>query len=69
VGDAYFYLSGYKLNGSKFHFENLPKLKSGTWHITENWQGAVLPLSVIQENASQNVKHFLKTTTHWYLNN
>lgn len=69
IGDAYFYLSGFKLDDTAFHFENVSKLKSGKWHISKNWKGAVLPLHDLQENASQKLNHFIKNTSSWYLNN
>lgn len=69
VGDAYFYLSGYKLDETTFNFETVSKSTYGNWHITKNWKGAVLPLQEIQKEPSQKLNRFLKDTTNWYLNN
>ncbi len=47
VGAPYFYLSGYGLAGKPVGYHQLMALATGSWKITERWQGAVLPLPAL----------------------
>ncbi|MCK5700480.1 MAG: hypothetical protein KAI29_04980 [Cyclobacteriaceae bacterium] len=68
VDSPYFYLSGYLLTG-QLSFENLPSLKFGRWD-TGDWNGAVLPLSEIDDLSDVEkrtaVDEFIKSTLDWY---
>lgn len=44
----YFYLSGYG-RGRSIDFRTAPLLPVGSWQITADWQGALLPISVISQ--------------------
>ncbi len=70
IGDAYFYMSAYPATGS-LNYENLPTFSEGRWEVGENWQGAVLPLSVLKQLSMQEVedaiKNFLLTAISWFI--
>jgi hypothetical protein len=72
VGQAYFYISGYK-GESPISYENLKPLNSGKWFISEHWNGAVLLLNDISHSSSEEalktVRVFIQETTAWFLNN
>ena len=69
VGGPYFYFSGYRLNGEGFDYENAPHLVTGKWMISENWKGAVLPLSELKKDDSRKISTFLKEVSQWFLIN
>lgn len=70
VKAPYFYMAGYPKNGT-IKFNNLPKDNNYKWIISEQWNGAVLPLSQIHHKSKSEqldlVKHYIKSTLNWYL--
>ena len=68
IGMPYFYLSGYRLDRSKYNYSNLPDLSNGDWIIEKNWQGAVLPLKSLNGN-NKRLKIFLREASDWFIEN
>ena len=68
VGAPYFYLSGYPLKG-KVDYAKTPDLKYGKWMVTENWKGAVLPLTNIdlEHNEQTQVTNFALQAAQFFL--
>jgi hypothetical protein len=60
VNEAYFYYSGYGLNGSTLEYDNLPELTDGRWEVSENWKGAVLPITELESEAESKVRTFIE---------
>lgn len=60
--EPYFYLSGY-VQGRSIDFSTALPLPIGAWRITENWQGALLPISAIGQTS--NVDKFLQAAYDW----
>lgn len=48
VDEPYFYLYGHRSDGA-IEYGNRPELSKGKWIISENWQGAVLPISALSQ--------------------
>lgn len=71
VGEAYFYMSGYAAE-SPLEYQNLPPLSAGRWESSEQWKGAVLPVTDISdssgEEARQVIRLFTKEALAWFLN-
>lgn len=66
VDEPYFYISGYRLNGSNINYQNKPELKSGKWITNKYWNGAVLKLP---EATTDSISVFIKKISEWfYLN-
>lgn len=72
VGQPYFYIAGYPVNGTSINYDNVEVLQYGRWEIEESWKGAVLPLSTLdinnESNAIDHLSTFIKETTSWYGN-
>jgi hypothetical protein len=70
IGKPYFYTSGYSMDGS-LAYKNLPELTKGKWIITENWKGATLPLTALDEipeaNRVEAIEHFIQRTVDWFI--
>ncbi|MEX2604970.1 MAG: hypothetical protein WD361_12235 [Gracilimonas sp.] len=60
VGEAYFYYSGYGLGGTSIEYNNLPVLDRGRWEVSDNWKGAVLPITEFHTGAEAKVQTFIK---------
>jgi hypothetical protein len=69
AGAAYFYLSGYPLQGT-FEYKNLPSLASGRWEVGEHWQGAILPITNLSSGLfSENreaISEYLLNSIKWF---
>lgn len=63
VGEPYFYYSAYGLYGHTIDYSSTAPLTDGKW-FTENWKGAVLPLSKVNH---QSIDLFLLETMNWGL--
>ena len=48
AGAPYFYMAGYPKNGPLV-FENIPKSPSWRWELGEHWQGAILPVTLLEK--------------------
>ena len=67
VGAPYFYLSGYPQNG-EVDYDKTLNLSAGRWKVTENWKGAVLPLTDLPpRHAMRVITQFVREATDWYL--
>jgi hypothetical protein len=69
IGSPYIYFSGYRLNGDKFDYANAHDLPVGKWVLSDNWKGAVLPLSDLKRDNSGIIPDFLKEVAQWFLLN
>jgi hypothetical protein len=49
AGAPYFYMAGYGLQ-NPLSYNQLPTLSSGRWEIGPHWNGAILPLTELEEN-------------------
>jgi len=69
VPSPYFFLTGY-LSDKEIDYTNPPHLDRGNWK-TEDWKGAVFPLSDVsalkREDGVRALKAFMVETTLWYL--
>ena len=68
AGAPYFYLSGYPIHGT-LDYTDLPELTNGRWEVSENWKGAILPLSelssgIFEENR-QVISDYLLKSVNW----
>ena len=61
VPEPYFYIYGWHKD-QKLDYSIAPSLGDGNW-ITENWEGAVLPISALGENPLESVNQFYRTTS------
>jgi len=70
VGEPYFYMTAQIEDGS-ISYDKLPELKPGKWIITENWKGAVLPLTDLKqlprEEQKNEINSFLKKVVDWFV--
>lgn len=48
IDEPYFYLYGHR-NDKNIDYKHAPDLSWGKWLLTDQWQGAVLPVSALQE--------------------
>lgn len=67
VGAPYFYFSAYGSKGHEIDYSKMTELNFGKWKITENWQGAVLPLPELTENAYDKIAIYIKEVSALYL--
>lgn len=67
VGNPYFYLTGYNLNGGKIDYANVPKQASGKWFINDQWKGATLSLGEIESTDTAKVNLFIADVCRWFL--
>jgi hypothetical protein len=67
VGSPYYYFSGYRLNGGKFDYTKIADLRYGKWIISNNWNGAVLPLSELKKDNPGIIPAYLKEASQWFL--
>jgi hypothetical protein len=63
AGEAYFYFSGYSLNDETIDYSQKANLSNGYWELSENWKGAILPISELEQNAEEKVETFIKEVT------
>jgi hypothetical protein len=70
TNQPYFYMSGYKKDAA-FEFKSLPKLSNGKWITSENWKGAVLTISDLEQIPEQNqmevVRGFIRDSADWFV--
>lgn len=66
IDTPYFYLSGYPLKEKSWDWNNRIHLESGEWMVSENWKGAVLPVSEVKIE-DQAIREFIKGSLSWYL--
>ena len=66
--DAYFYFSVYK-NNSPVKYNNLSELTFGNWFTSEHWNGAVLALSLLNNESNIEkesiVNQFINEAIEW----
>ena len=67
AGDAYFYFSGYSLDGSAIQFEKSEPLQIGRWQIDEHWKGAILPVSDLTDSPIDAVQSFIVDVVDFYV--
>ena len=67
LNEPYFYLSGYGLNGTEIDYSSMNTLEYGNWIVTENWKGAVLPLSDFNNEPNELINLFLNDAVKWFL--
>lgn len=71
IGEPYFYLAGYA-GGSPVTSSQLSELYAGKWVNTEQWEGAVLPISKISDSSIdlslEVIRRFIMESASWYLN-
>jgi hypothetical protein len=71
IGNPYFYMSGYPTSGS-MEYKNLPELSIGNWVITENWSGAVLPLTDLKQLSNEEqtvaINGYIISSLNWFIN-
>jgi hypothetical protein len=65
AGAPYLYMSGYPTNG-KLDFNEVTELPFGRWEISEHWNGAILPLTELEE-APFAGGAFIVAALDWYL--
>jgi len=71
VDGPYYYTSGYRTS-VELIYQNLPELPNGEWVTGEHWNGAVLPLSALNDLPKEAyrakiIDYMLKSVT-WFLN-
>jgi len=70
VEAPYFYLSGYSKTG-KINYLNLPDISPARWELTENWEGAVLPINTLEDTPYKSFQKtlidYLNKSLEWYL--
>lgn len=66
--DAYIYFSVYK-NNAPVKYGNLSELTAGKWYTSEQWNGAVLPLSFIEDKDHSEqksiIEQFISESIDW----
>ena len=70
VGAPYFYMSGYSKEGF-LSYENLPKGKGWGWELGEHWNGAILPLTTLENEPEDQqkriIEEYLRSAFHWFV--
>ena len=66
AGDPYFYMSGYPSKG-EIDYTKVNDLPFGRWETSEYWNGAIMPLSELEE-APHAGSLFMITALKWFLN-
>jgi hypothetical protein len=70
INIPYFYITGYAGN-KQVQYDHLNDLQSGRWVITNNWNGAVLPLSELSgklfREAEKEIFGFIRQAGDWFL--
>ena len=70
AGAPYFYMAGYPKNGSLV-FENLPGSSGWKWELGEHWNGAILPLTLLENKSDTQIDKLLSEyviqTFEWYI--
>lgn len=61
ISESYFYLYAWRKEGT-VDYSEAPLLPGGHW-ITDGWEGAVLPISQIPENADSSVQEFYRAAS------
>ena len=67
VGQPYFYYSGNGLNEHVIHYKDVRDLEVGKWIVSEEWKGAVLPLSDVSEGVLRKMNTFIRQVTSWFV--
>jgi hypothetical protein len=71
VDGPYFYMTG-NHPSEDLKYKNLPEFSSGSWLRGENWNGAVLPLSELNDLQGEEYKalifDYLMKAVNWFLN-
>ena len=67
LNEPYFYLTGYGLNGSRINYYSVNNLTNGKWIITDNFKGAVLPLSELNNEPGDLINLFVNEAIDWFL--
>jgi hypothetical protein len=69
AGSPYFYFAAYPSKG-KIEYQNLPKGKEWRWELSENWQGAILPIEEFKDRSDKEnyaiLKKYLLETYNWF---
>lgn len=70
VHEPYFYLSGKGLK-NEIHYLDLPELEPAYWEVNAGWNGAILPVSAIEDfpdkTSQKTLFDFMRSTLDWYL--
>lgn len=66
IDTPYFYLSGYSLKNKTWNWEKAKELNAGRWIVTDNWKGAVLPITQTPIEKLQ-ISDFIKSSLAWYI--
>jgi len=67
AGDAYFYFTGYSLDGKTINYDEREPLQFGKWQIGDYWNGAILPVSELKDTATDAVQTFILQASRFYL--
>lgn len=65
AGAPYFYMSGYPSEGNLI-YEDLPDLGLGKWEITDEFKGAILPITEFEET-QQALDEYMEKSLEWFL--
>ncbi|MBL4587197.1 MAG: hypothetical protein JKX84_09105 [Flavobacteriales bacterium] len=63
VSEPYFYIYPWHKD-KKIDYADVPKLENGRW-IIKNWEGAVLPLSELENDPQTTVREFYETASNY----
>lgn len=67
VDAPYFYMTGYPIEG-KLTYQDLPELGFGKWEITKGYNGAILPITDIEE-VKNALDEYIEKSIDWFLDN
>lgn len=70
VDGPYFYMTGNLATGT-LEYQNLPEFSNGKWYLSEHWNGAVLPLSTLEDISKEQhkaiINDYLLKAVNWFL--
>ncbi|MGB0917584.1 MAG: hypothetical protein ACPGU4_08340 [Flavobacteriales bacterium] len=66
VSEPYFYIYGW-YKDIEIDYSDKPELENGKW-IINDWKGAVLPISALDDNALETVNEFYETSSNFLKN-